>query len=104
MPGIIQPGLPLASEEFDYLIQDAIFAVVDHVPDQTDTYSSNGTGKEPKGTMHGFESDNLGIHHHDKNKRQADLSDDTGDDQVDIVAESLPEGRVVKQLDVLVFS
>ncbi len=34
-------------------------------------------------------------------KGNADLADDTGDDKIDIVTESFPEGRIVEQLGIV---
>ena len=46
----------------------------------------------------------LGIYHHNKDKGNSDLSDNTCDNQINIMSERLPEGAVRKKLCVILDS
>ena len=59
----------------------------DDAPDQTDTYSGNRTRKEAERPVDCFPDRQFGIGEKHKHKGQADLSDDTGNHQIDVVAE-----------------
>ena len=75
--------------------------MVDDIPDQAKANSCNGTWEESESTMHGLELHQFGIYHHNKNKGNTDLSDDTNQYQIDIMPEGQPESVVVKQLNIV---
>ena len=51
--------------------------------------------------MNAFAFHQFGVDHQNQYKGNADLADDTGDDKIDIVTESFPEGRIVEQLGIV---
>ena len=75
--------------------------MIDHIPDQTYTYSCDSTWEKSECTMHSFEFGKLGIYHKNKDKCNSYLSDDTCNHKVDIMSECLPESGVMGQLSVI---
>ena len=63
--------------------------MVDDIPDKSKADSCNSTREESKGTMYGLELHQFGIYHHNKNKGNTNLPDDTNQHQINI----MPEGR-----------
>ena len=76
--------------------------MVDHIPDQTDTNCCDGAWEKSEGTVDRFAFYQLGIYHHNKNKCDADLTDDTCDYKINIMPECLPERCVMEQLYVII--
>lgn len=100
MFGIVQPHLlqVRAPDDSEEPVDQAKFVMVDHAPDQADADRRDRARKEPECSVNSLQSCHSGVDEHDHDEGDSDLSNDTGDNQVDIVAECLPEYTVPEQL------
>ena len=95
--GIVQPYLTeiRSADGFQKPVDDTVF-------DCGRSYSRSSRykllqivlGKKSEGTVNAFEFHQLGIYHQDQNKGNTDLTDDTGDDKINIVTEMTAQNVV----------
>lgn len=99
--GIVQPDLgPLGTAQHidDEPVQYAVLVVIHHAPDHADADGGDGAGEEAEGAVDGLALGQAGIGEQHQYERDADLADDAGRHQIEVVAEGRPEHLVREQL------